>query len=1075
MGRSEKELVGSSGLDVVHPEERDELELVVQPLFEGSVDSLRLEHRLVHPDGTVVWAESFTQLVRAADGNPGYLQTVVLDITERKVAEQARSWLTEVLESSLDAIISIDLKGVILNWNAGAERIFGYAAHEIVGRSTSLLHPPGAESEAIRWRTRVGDGERAEFRVVRRRKDGSPVTLMAQAVPMSDATGVVVGIVAVARDLGEQEQAHSMLRSLIESAPDAMVCVDEHRVIALVNARAEQIFGYARGELIGLRWETLFPGPDDPFAWPEAPPVGPGQAILARRHDGSEFAAEISLSSIPTEEGTLISATIRDGTERQQAAMVASSSDAIVGRDLDGVITSWNAGAERMYGYAAAEAVGSKLRALVPADRAGELLELTRRVEQDGLIRHYETKRIRADGVTIDVSVTMSAIRDLGGAVVGSSTAARDITVANRAVDDLRALEARQSAILESALDCIITMDHHGRVVEFNPAAEQTFGYSRDEVIGQRMADLIIPASLREQHKSGLEHYLTSGVGPILGQRLELMACRADGTEFPVALAVTRVDVPGDPLFTGFLRDLSDQRRMQSELTESEHLLEAMLDNSPALIVVKDLEGRYTFLNRAMADGYGIDRAAAKGRTAQDLWPATDLGIHRVRDLEVLRTGVPLQYESVWVHRDGPRTYLTITFPVFDAQGTAYATASISTDISASKQAVAERELLGERSRQSDRLESLGQLAGGVAHDFNNLLGVILSYAAFVADATAADPAVSADVEQIKAAAERAARLTRQLLTIGRREAIHTEVLALDAIVADVHGILARTIGEHIELMVRPGHALPAIRADRGQVEQVILNLTVNARDAMPDGGVLTISTNVVDLDEEHIRLHPGVHLGRHVELSVSDTGVGMAPEVAEHIFEPFFSTKARGDGTGLGLATVFSIVTEAKGEVLVQSEPGAGSTFRVRFPAVASDPPAPAPSPVDGEVGGQGETILIVEDELAILESTARILRLHGYVVLEAPTGSAAMALVDAHDVDLLLTDSVMPEMSGRELVARIAPQHPRLPVLFMSGYNQRTIGPRRVIDDRTAFLEKPFTVETLLSRVRATLSAER
>jgi PAS domain S-box-containing protein len=697
-GRSERDVLGSPLLAFVHSGDRDTAAARLRELAEGRLDEWRTEQRFVRPDETVVWADSSMQAVRAPDGTPLHLQSVLLDVTDRRRTDEARTWLAAILESSPDAAIATSLDGVIMNWNAGAERILGYTAEEMVGRSARALRPPGGEEDRIaRLMRRISRGERLEQRVVRLRKDGSAVTLLCTSTPIVDATGAVIGTATVARDLSERERTDAMFRSLIEAAPDAMVCVDHSGVIAFVNARAEDLFGYTRDELIGVPIELLVPH------LTAREPIG-------RRQDGTTFPAEISLATLQTQEGTLLSAAIRDGTERRQ-------------------------------------------------------------------------------------------------------------------VDALRGLEARKSAILDAALDCVITMDHNGQIVEFNSAAERVFGYDRDEVLGRPLADAIVPPDLRDAHRDGLARYLATGEGPVLGQRLELRAVRADGSEFPVELSITRVDLPGPPLFTASLRDITDRRRSE-----------------------------------------------------------------------------------------------------------------------------AERTILEDRLRQSERLESVGQLAGGIAHDFNNLLAAIINYAAFVAEETGDRPAVHADVQQIQAAAERAARLTKQLLTFARRDTIRRESLDINAIVAEIHRMLSRTIGEHILLRIEAAEALPAIRTDRGQIEQVLMNLAINARDAMPDGGTLTITTRLTELDEGYTSLHPDAVPGRHVELAVNDTGTGMSAEVADRIFEPFFTTKPRGEGTGLGLATVYGIVRDAGGSVSVHSEEGIGTTFRLYFPsaeaAVAAAPIVPPPGP---------------------------------------------------------------------------------------------------------------------------------
>jgi signal transduction histidine kinase len=380
---------------------------------------------------------------------------------------------------------------------------------------------------------------------------------------------------------------------------------------------------------------------------------------------------------------------------------------------------------------------------------------------------------------------------------------------------------------------------------------------------------------------------------------------------------------------------------------------------------------------------------------------------------------------------------------------------------------------LENRLHQAERLESLGQLAGGVAHDFNNLLAVILNCADFVAEATADNEPVRADVEQIRTAAERAARLTRQLLIFGRREQGKLEALDLSLITADLQGLLARSIGENVKLIVRPAAGLPAVHADRGQIEQVLVNLAVNARDAMPDGGTLTIETRSTDLDAQHERLHPGAKPGRYVELSVSDTGVGMSPDVARRIFDPFFTTKPRGKGTGLGLATVHGIVTAAGGSLTVDSEQGAGTTFRAFFPAAEGKPPAPGGPRVVAANRGSGETVLLVEDDPAVLAVTARILRRNGYLVHAAATGAQALALAAEHEFDLLLTDQVMPEISGPELAQRIQQMRPKAAVLFMSGYSENVPGPRNAPTGGATLVRKPFTEQALLGSIHACLTA--
>jgi hypothetical protein len=500
-------------------------------------------------------------------------------------------------------------------------------------------------------------------------------------------------------------------------------------------------------------------------------------------------------------------------------------------------------------------------------------------------------------------------------------------------------------AILESALDSIITMDHKGRIVEFNPAAEKTFGYTRAEAIGKEMAELIIPPALRERHRRGLSHYLETGEGPVLGKRIEITALRADGTEFPVELTVTRVPGGDPPLFTGFVRDLAERRELEEQL------------------------------------------------------------------------------------------------------------------------------------RQSQKVEAVGRLAGGVAHDFNNLLTVITGRSHILIHHLGMDDPLRRHVDLVLKTAERAATLTQQLLAFSRKQVLQPKVLDLNAIVAGTQKMLRRLIGEDVELVTALGPALGCVQADPGQIEQVILNLAVNARDAMPQGGRLALETANVDLDEAFARHHRGARPGPHVMLAVSDTGVGMDADTQAHLFEPFFTTKGVGKGTGLGLATVYGIVKQSDGYIGVTTGPRQGARFEIYLPRVeevpeSSDGSRLASQPLRGQ-----ETILLVEDQEEVRDLTRDILQMCGYTVLEARNGAEALQLFEHHGgmIHLLVTDVVMPQMGGRELADRLVSRRPDLKVLYMSGYTEEAIGSHGVLDPGVAFLPKPFSPDALAQKVRDVLDVAR
>jgi PAS domain S-box-containing protein len=505
---------------------------------------------------------------------------------------------------------------------------------------------------------------------------------------------------------------------------------------------------------------------------------------------------------------------------------------------------------------------------------------------------------------------------------------------------------------------------------------------------------------------------------------------------------------------------------------ESAARLAAIVESSSDAIIGKTLDGTITDWNSGAEEQYGYAPGEIIGRSIAQL-TTPDRRAELAPILQRVRRGERIeQFETKRRCKDGTIIDVSVSVsPIRDAGGAVTGAASVARNITERARLEAGRRALERHLQQIQRVESLGQLAAGVAHDFNNLLAIIMNYAGFVAQETAGNPAVQADIEQIQEAAQRAARIARQLLIVGRRDTAQPAALALNTVVTDTRSLLSSTIGAGVEIMVALAADPLTIKADHGQVEQVLLNLTVNARDAMPHGGTLTITTGLAELDEDSgRRLSPPVGPGRYVELAVSDTGTGMSAETAARIFEPFFTTKPLGQGTGLGLATVYAAVTAAGGGISVDTEEGGGTTFRVLYPAVAAQAPA-MPDAEAPRARGTGQTILVVDDEPPVLKLTSRILRQNGYATLEAGTFEEALSLASAQDLQLLLTDSVMPRMSGPTLAERIGRLRPGLAVLYMSGYSEEALRPQRAPGDAAEYIQKPFTSQALLEKVHAVL----
>jgi PAS domain S-box-containing protein len=512
-----------------------------------------------------------------------------------------------------------------------------------------------------------------------------------------------------------------------------------------------------------------------------------------------------------------------------------------------------------------------------------------------------------------------------------------------------------------------------------------------------------------------------------------------------------------------------------------EGLPEHLLESVPDAVVAVSRTGAIVLVNREAERVFGYERDQLLGEPVEMLVPDRFRDQYLERRKEYFEEpttrelGSGLEFHGL--RQDGSEFPVDIAVSPIGADESATAIVVVH-DLSEAKESERRRdEELARANRemriaQSRRLESLGQLAGGVAHDFNNLLGVILNYADFVADELEEGTAVHTDVKEIRKAAERATELTRQLLIFSRREAIKPAPVDLNEVVNDIERLLRRTLGEHIELVVRLSPDVPAVLADPGQVEQVLVNLAVNARDAMPDGGRLVIDTRVVELDRDFLQEHPDAVPGRYVRVTVEDSGTGMDPEVAARAFEPFFSTKRKGEGTGLGLATVYGIVTAAGGLISVYSEPGEGTVFRVHLPAVDSDA-VRAPGEQAVEFTGRGESVLLVEDEDSVRALAKRILTEGGYRVSALSQGSDALPLLEdpRRDFDLLISDVVMPGMRGVELVRRALELRPELPVLMMSGYTTPLEEDDRRAMAEAPLLEKPFSRRDLLGQVRELL----
>ena len=643
----------------------------------------------------------------------------------------------------------------------------------------------------------------------------------------------------------------------------------------------------------------------------------------------------------------------------------------------------------------------------------------------------------------------------------------RDAALRRERRDALSASEARLRAILRAALDAHITMDEAGTITGWNPQAEATFGWVEHDVLGKVLSDVIIPPANREAHLRGLRRFLATAEGPILGRRLELIALRRDGQEFPVELAVAPIRLGDTWIFSAFVRDITERRAAEDALRRSEERYRLLFDSGPHPMWVYDIETlRFITVNDAAVRHYGYSRAEFLEMTVEQIRPPEDVPALR-QHLAAVRAG-HLDQAGVWRHRKKDGTLIDVDIVRYTLQFEGKAAALVLA------QDVTERRLLEQQLRQAQKMEAVGRLAGGIAHDFNNLLTAIFGYADLLAEDLPPGSPAQADVKEIRTAATRASALTRQLLAFSRQQVLQPVVLNVNVVVGDLENMLQRVLGEDVELEAHFGADLGNTRADPGQLEQVILNLAVNARDAMPTGGKLTIETANVALDEHYAQTHRPVVPGRYVMVAVSDTGIGMDAATQARMFEPFFTTKEKSKGTGLGLATAYGIVKQSGGYIWVYSEVGRGATFKIYLPRVDAPADVVAAPPELGTVAGT-ETVLLAEDDPLLLPLARDVLKRLGYTVLEARTPAGAVTAAQAHNgvIHLLISDVVMPGESGLQLARRLLEVRPNLRVLYMSGYSDEAVVRHGLLDPGTTFLQKPFTPAALARKVRELLDA--
>jgi two-component system cell cycle sensor histidine kinase/response regulator CckA len=978
-------------------------------------------------------------------------------------------------------------------------------AHPCVARNTA------AEPAFAPWRveaTKRGYGSVIALPLIIQDKPFGALTIYAPEPDAFDqeemklltelAVDVAYGVEAL-RTREEHARAEEALRAseqhyrnLFENANDIIFGCDLVGNFTSINRAAEQITGYTREEAFGMNLlQVVAPEYREPAVYwlgravkGETPPFGQWE-IVAK--DGRRLLLEVSIQ-LDYQEGkpAAVQGIARDITERKRAeealaeseerfrSLVENATMGIYRTTPDGRIVMANPALVRMVGCDSFQELASRNVAKEDFGPNYPRRVFQERMEREGEIKGLEAAWIRRDGSTFFARESARVVRAADGRVLYYDGIVEDITERKRAEEALRESEEKYRTLFESMRQGAFYQQADGTIVDANPAALRMFGLTREELLRRTSVD----GSWDVIHEDG---------SPFPGgEHPSMMALKTGepvkdviaGVFNPqrkdyVWMAINAIPQfrPGDATpYRVFvtLHDITERKRAEEALVK----LRQAVDTSGEVVFMTHRNGVITFVNPEFTRLYGYTEAEVVGKVTP-----------RILKSETMK---PEHYASFWktllekrvakgeiTNRTKDGRLVTVESsanPILDRHGNITGFLAIQRDVT-------ERKQLEEQFRQAQKMEAIGRLAGGIAHDYNNVLTIVTGYGQLLLEELPEKSPLRLQVAEVLKAAERATGLTRQLLAFGRRQVLAPRVLNLNDVVANLESMLRRLIGEDIELVTTPGRKLGRVKADPGQIEQVILNLAVNARDAMPQGGKLTIETSNTRLDEHYANLHGPVQPGSYVMFAVSDTGCGMDAETQAHIFEPFFTTKEKGKGTGLGLATVYGIVKQSGGYIWAYSEVGRGTTFKIYLPRIHEPVEAAEGAPVESASAGGSETILVVEDDSAVRSLVRSVLESRGYSLLLAHNGEEALELCRQHEgpIHLLLTDVVMPGMSGRELAERLTPIHREMGVLYMSGYTDDAIVHHGVLDAGMAYLQKPFSPETLAGKVRSVLDENK
>ena len=1019
-------------------------------------------------------------------------------------------------ENSLDVLSILSPQGNFLYVSPSSRNVLGYTPEELRGQNAfAHVHPEDLPRAREALQFGIDHPERpVKVQLRCQRKDGEWRYLEIVGQNRLDDPKMT-GIVINSRDVTDRWRAEEDVRSsekqyrlLFQDNPNPMWVFDLETLAFLeVNEAAIKHYGYSREEFLAMTVADIRP--------PEKDDASPNIALdtADRSHvwrhrckDGSLIDVEVIWSPIVFRGRFAALALATDVTERRHvehrnavfsklghrlsSATTASEAARVICEAADALF-KWDDFALDLYA-AEHDEVFSLLNITTVENRRVEIPSSPQPKTANALIRRVlkngAEKLLPAQEKDYSASTMVAPVRK-GERVIGllliqnrlaGAYTERDLetlqTLADqssgalerlRAEQDLRESQQRFHDLFENSPDAIFVEDLNGNVLDVNMAACALHGVKREELIGRNALNHLIPAARRDEARRDFQKLATGELLWVEGESES-----TDGRVVPVEVRASRIAYAGKPALLLHVRDVTERRAAEAALRSSEALFRSVWENSADGMRLTDENGVILAVNDAFCQLVGLNHGELEGKPFTVIY-AESGERERMRDQYhecFCKDAVERKRERSYKLHNGHETIFEIADSLVELRGKPLLLLSLFRDVTAQRR-------LEEQLRQSQKMEAIGQLAGGVAHDFNNILTVIHGHASLL-QASNLDEMAARSAQQIGQAAERAAGLTRQLLAFSRRQLIQPKRLDMNKIVGNMSDMLGRMLGEDVTLQLNYSSSPATVEADAGMMEQVLLNLAVNARDAMPRGGQLAVRIAIVDVNEAHVQQHPEARAGRFVCISKTDTGNGIPPEYLPRIFEPFFTTKEVGKGTGLGLATVYGIVKQHQGWIEVESAVGKGSTFRIYIPYVGKYRSEAEKPTTQITIRGGTETILLVEDEKPVRDLVARVLEKYGYKVLQAASGVEAVDIWHEHkdDIALLLTDLVMPKnMNGRELAETLWADRADLKVIFSSGYSADIVGKDFKLEPELNYLQKPYQPQTLILAVRRCLDGKR